>query len=119
MSNSLVQVTFHGLDHSDALQALIEEKALKLRGLHSALRKVRVVVDVPHRSQLKGNAFELKVELLVDGDELVVTRETDVDHGHDSVYGLVRETFHAAQRVLRDHADMSTGAARRHRANSH
>jgi ribosome-associated translation inhibitor RaiA len=118
MSNSQVQVTFHGIDHSDPLEALIQEKAAKLRSMHTGLQKVRVVVDVPHRSHLKGNAFEVKVELLVEGDELVISRELDADHARDAPYALVRETFNAAQRVLIDHADRRSGAAERHRANN-
>ena len=47
MSNSQVQVTFHGIEHSDALEELIHEKAAKLRSMHTGLQKVRVVVDVP------------------------------------------------------------------------
>lgn len=117
MSNSQVQVTFHGIDHSDPLEELIQEKAAKLRSMHTGVQKIRVVVDVPHKSQSKGNAFEVKVELIVDGDELVITRDVDADHGRDTVYGLVRDTFSGAQRVLREHADRHSGAAERHRAN--
>ncbi len=112
MPNSLVQVTFHGLDHSETLEALILDKAAKLRSMHVGLQKVRVVVDVPHRSQLKGNDFQVKVEMTVDGEELIVSRQLDPDHSHDGVHALTRETFQAATRVLRDHADRLATARR-------
>lgn len=118
MSNSLVQITFHGLDHDAALETLIQHKAEKLRGLHVRLQKVRVVVDVPHRSQSKGNAFGIKLELLVPGEELVVSRESEVGTAHETAPGVVKEAFQAAQRLLLEHADLTSGAMRRHKANA-
>lgn len=102
-STSWVQVTFHGLETSEALDALITEKAEKLRVVCDRLQKVRVVVDQPHRSHSKGNELELKIELLVPGDEIVVRRTVAVNDGPSDVYALVKDAFHAAQRVLTDH----------------
>lgn len=105
MTNSQVQVTFHGLDRSEALEALILEKAEKLRLMNDRLQRIRVVIDMPHRSHAKGNQLEVKVELLIPGEEeLVISRESELDAEHDSAFALVREVFSAAQRVVRDHS---------------
>lgn len=103
MTNSQVQVTFHGLERSEALEALILEKAEKLRLMHDRLQRIRVVIDMPHRSHSKGNQLEVKVECMLPGeDELVISRESELDAEHDSAFSLVREVFQAAQRVVRD-----------------
>lgn len=104
MTNSQVQVTFHGLERSEPLEALILEKAEKLKVMHDRLQRVRVVISMPHRSHSKGNHLEVKVECMIPGEEeLVISRESELDAEHDSAFTLVRETFSAAQRVVRDH----------------
>lgn len=100
-----VQITFHGLDHSDALEALIREKTAKLEQLHDRIQRIRVVVEQPHRSHTKGNGFQLKVEIGVPGEEIVVRRALHDADGPQAADHVVRESFSAAQRLLTAHAD--------------
>lgn len=104
MTSHQVQITFHGLESSEPLEALIREKASKLRSIDQHLQRIRVVVDMPHRSHNKGNHLEVKLELFREGeDPIIVSRDNELDAEHDSSFNLVREVFTAATRVIRDH----------------
>lgn len=117
MTTGNVQVTFHGLERSEALESLILEKAGKLRLVYDRIQRIRVVIEMPHRSHNKGNHLEVKVEMHIPGeDEFVITRGSELDAEHDSAFALVREVFTAAQRVVRDHAEMREDDRRRARS---
>ena len=72
---SPLQVTFHNLPHSDALEADIRQRVAKLDGLSDHLIGCRVVVDSPHRGQTKGKTYAVRIEMQVPGPDLVVSRE--------------------------------------------
>lgn len=95
-----VQITFHGLDHSDALDHLIREKIAKLAGLYDRILRVRAVIDQPHRSHTKGNGYRLKVEVLIPGDEIIVERDFHDADGPSAAERVVRDAFAVAQRLL-------------------
>lgn len=97
-----VQITFHGLEHSDALDALIREKIAKLATLHDRLLRVRAVIEQPHRSHTKGNGFQLKLEILIPHDEIIVRRDFHDGDGPEAADHVVREAFATAQRLLLD-----------------
>jgi hypothetical protein len=43
-----LQITFHGIDHSNALEERIREKALKLEQIYDKITSCRVVVEPHH-----------------------------------------------------------------------
>ena len=98
-----LQITFHGMERSDAIEAKIREKAAKLDRFHSRLTSCRVVVEVPHRHHHKGKLFSVRIDMTVPGGELVVNRDSS-DHSHEDVYVAIRDAFNAAIRQLEDHA---------------
>lgn len=105
-----VQVTFHGVDHSDALEAHIREKATRLRSQFPRLQRIRVVVELPHRSHQAWNLFQMKLELIVPHKEpLIITRQAQLEGLKESVYTLTNEVFTAASRTL----NSSTGPHRK------
>ena len=92
-----LQITFHEVDHSDALENHIREKAHKLEQFYSALIGCKVVVDQPGLHQHKGKPFNIRIDLTVPGGEIVVDRQKDED-----VYVALRDAFDAARRKLED-----------------
>jgi ribosome-associated translation inhibitor RaiA len=94
-----LQVTFHNLPHSDALEDDIRERVTKLEGLSERLIGCRVVVDSPHRTQAKGKTYAVRIEMQVPGSEIVVSREPV---GEWRV--AMNEAFDVAKRRLKEHA---------------
>lgn len=93
-----LQITFHDILHSDALENHIREKAHKLEQFYSGLIACKVVVDQPGQHQHKGKPFNIRIDLTVPGAEIVVDRQQDED-----VYVALRDAFNAARRKLEDY----------------
>ncbi len=100
-----LQITFHNLPHSDALEADIRARIAKLEELYDRLVGARVVIDSPHRNQIKGKTYAVRIELALPGRELIVTREPVAD-----LQGAMTAAFETAKRRLRGFAQRSRGA---------
>jgi ribosomal subunit interface protein len=93
-----LQITFHDVSRSDALENHIREKAQKLEQFYSGLIGCKVVVDQPGLHQHKGKPFNVRIDLTVPGGEIVVDRQKNED-----VYVALRDAFDAARRKLEDY----------------
>lgn len=93
-----LQITFHEVAHSDALENHIREKVEKLEQFYASLIGCKVVVDQPGSHQHKGKPFNIRIDLTVPGGEIVIDRQQDED-----VYVALRDAFDAARRKLEDY----------------
>jgi ribosomal subunit interface protein len=99
-----IQITFHEIPHSEALEARIREKADKLENFYPRITSCRVVVEERDRHHHQGKQFCVRVDVRVPEHEIVVNR----DHSED-VFVAVRDAFDAARRQLEDIARMQRG----------
>ena len=99
-----LQVTFHNLPHSDALEEDIRGRVAKLEGLSEKLIGCRVLVDSPHRTQAKGKTYAIRIEMQVPGTEIVVSREPVGEWRL-----ALNEAFDVARRWLKEHAAKMRG----------
>ncbi|TAK43940.1 MAG: HPF/RaiA family ribosome-associated protein [Betaproteobacteria bacterium] len=104
-----LQVTYHDMERSDALDARIRDKAAKLEAFHPHVTSCRVVVEERHRHHHQGKQFTVSIDVRVPGHELVVNR----DH-HEDVYVAVRDAFDAAGRKLEDLVRLQRGEIKAH-----
>jgi ribosomal subunit interface protein len=94
-----LQITIRDVEHSAALEAHIRDKANKLNEFYDRIMSCRVVVEMPHKHHHQGRQFNVRIDIGVPGDEIVVDR----DH-HEDAYVALRDAFDAAKRMLEDHA---------------
>ena len=117
-----LQISFHGIHHSDAVEERIREKVTKLEQLFNRITRCRVVVR-PHKntnpSHIKGEPFTISLDLTVPGAELVVKRVPKDTFENEDIFVALREAFASMERQLRDyvarrslHDDMKTRAAK-------
>jgi ribosomal subunit interface protein len=101
-----LELVFKNMEHSDAVEARVREKAeKKLERYAGRITSCRVVIEAPHRSHTHGNCFDVRLDIHVPGEELVVTREGgSKDPAHTDVYVAIRDAFDAAVRQLDDYA---------------
>ena len=109
-----IQVTFHGLEPSPAIEARVRERAEKLAEFYDRIVSCRVVVEAPHHHHHKGRLYTVRIDLSVPGDEIVVNRNSDRDHSHEDVYVAIRDAFDAARRRLQDYVRRRRGFVKRH-----
>ena len=105
-----LQITIRDMEHSDALESHIREKANKLDEFFSHVMSCRVVVEMPHKHHHQGKQFNVRIDIGVPGSEIVVNR----DHAED-VYVALRDAFDAAKRQLEDYARKLRGDVKTHK----
>lgn len=104
-----LQISLHGIEHSDALYNAIRDKADKLDHYYDRIMSCRVVLELAGRHKRRGKQFTVRIDLKVPGGELAVTREHDED-----VQVALRDAFDAARRKLEDYARGQRGDVKRH-----
>ncbi|OAN45118.1 ribosome hibernation-promoting factor, HPF/YfiA family [Magnetospirillum moscoviense] len=109
MQNSL-QITFHGIDHSDAVETRVREKVGKLELLFDRITTCKVAIESHHKNSSnlhhKGDAFHVRIDLAVPGSELVVKRDSDE---HEDIYAALKGAFAAIERQLKEYVARSRG----------
>ncbi|MEZ5557595.1 MAG: HPF/RaiA family ribosome-associated protein [Pseudomonadales bacterium] len=109
-----LQIAWHGVDKSDALEEDIRGKVQKLEEFCDHITSCRVVVEAPHRHHNKGNLYRLRIDITVPDREIVVTRDPGDKHAHEDIYVAVRDAFDAARRQLQDYSRKRRGNVKHH-----
>jgi len=109
-----LQIGFHGLTHSDAIEARVREKAAWLENFHDRIMTCRVMVELPHRHHHKGKLYNVRVDVTVPGTELVVNRAPGDNPAHADVYVAIRDAFDAMRRQLEAHSRKHQGKGLAH-----
>ena len=108
-----LQITIRDIEHSDALETHIRDKAAKLEEFFERITSCRVIVEMPHRHQHQGKQFKVRIDIGVPGSEIVVNR----DHAED-VYVALRDGFDSAKRQLEEYARKLRGDVKTHQRKS-
>ena len=103
-----VQVTFHGMPQSAALDTAIRQHAGKLDRFHPHVMSLRAVVEEVARRKQQGKEFNVRLDIKVSGGEIAINRDHDED-----AFVAVRDAFDAARRKLEDHARRQRGDVKR------
>lgn len=104
-----VQIAFHGLDSSEAVETRIREKVAKLEQFFDRITGCRVVVERHHKNthaSAAGQPYHISIVLEVPGDELVVKRDpkrSDSLKDHEDIQIALRDAFAAMERQLKDY----------------
>ena len=100
-----LEIRFHNMSSSDAIEARVRERVEKLNRFYDRLVSCRVSIEAPHKQHQKGNIYEVRIDMSVPGDELVVSqgphRPQEKYHDPD-LYTILNEAFDVAERQLKD-----------------
>ena len=101
------EVTFTGLDHSDALEGYIRDKIAELERFHPRITSCRVAVSTPHRSPAGTYApIAVAVEVDVPGHKLITVKDTErPDQPGGERTAMVNRLFQTVQRRLQAAAE--------------
>lgn len=111
-----VEIHFHGLEKSDAVETKIRTKVAKLKRHFSRLTACRVVLDAPNRGPAKPKILKVKIEMSVPGRKpLVVEHERVVAHVHDDMNLVLRDAFDTATRRIDEVAERLGARVRQER----
>jgi ribosomal subunit interface protein len=108
--NTPLEITFHNMDHSDAVEARVRERVARLEKLFDRMTHCRVVVESPHQNHHKGKIYHVRIDIGLPGrEDLFITRGNEDNHAHEDVYVAIRDAFDAAKRKLQDVTDKMSG----------
>ncbi|HRK18038.1 MAG TPA: HPF/RaiA family ribosome-associated protein [Hyphomicrobiaceae bacterium] len=96
-----LDITFHGLDRSEAVETRVREKFAKLERYFDRITSARVVIEAAQRNSEKVKVVGVKIEVGVPGRKpLIVSHEREAAHAHDDVLLALRDAFDIAQRQI-------------------
>lgn len=114
-----LQITFHNMESSEAVEASIRKWVAKLEKISGDLVSCRVAVEAPLQHKHKGGHFHTKIDLALPGLEIAVNREPAKHHGYVDVYVSIRDAFENTRRQLTEYVRRRQGEVKSHAAPSH
>lgn len=114
-----LQITFRDFPHSDAVEAAIRERAEKLDQYFDHIMACKVVAESPHAHHHQGRLFNVRIDLTVPGEELVVNRAPSEHHAYEDVYVAIRDAFDAMTRQLQDYKRRQERKVKTHEVPEH
>jgi cold shock CspA family protein/ribosome-associated translation inhibitor RaiA len=112
-----LEIRYHQVDGSDALDSEIRRHADRLDKLYDRLIACRVSVEAPHRQHRTGNVLSIHIELSVPGSSLVVSHEphkAQERQAHPNIHTALRVAFKAAERQLKAFKEVQRGEVKPH-----
>jgi cold shock CspA family protein/ribosome-associated translation inhibitor RaiA len=114
-----LEIVFHNLDRSDAVETLVRERVAKIELMRGDITSCRVTVEAPHKSHQQGNLYSVRIDLHYAGGEVLANRAPSAHHAHEDVYVAVRDAFNAVRRQLQDRAQVRRGEVKPHEPPPH
>ena len=116
-----MELSFHNIQPSDAVEAAIRERVAKLEVLYDRLITVRVHVEAEMKRHRTGNIYTLHIELGVPGKDLIVSKaphKAERKYADPDLYTIIREAFDAAERQLKDFKAQISGDVKTHESDA-
>ena len=112
-----LQIIFRNIPPSEAVEAKVRERAQKMAKFADNIMACRVTVEAPHKHQHKGSTYQIRIDVTVPGNEIVVSRDPGLNHAHENVYVAIRDAFNALRRQLEDYVKQQQGKDKQHHQN--
>ena len=114
-----LQVYFHNLEPSPAVEANVRKRAERLELFYDKLMSCRVTIEAPHKHHHQGNIYSVTIDVRIPGGEVVASRSSGEHHAHEDVYVAIRDAFDAIGRRLQDKVNKTRGRVKRHETPPH
>jgi ribosome-associated translation inhibitor RaiA len=96
-----VEVSFHGIQKSEAVEQQVRDKVAKLNKHFARMTSCRVAIEVPQRTADKPKVYQIKIEIGVPRRApIVVTHDRKGSHANAELPRAIRDAFEAAMRKV-------------------
>lgn len=110
-----LEITWRGVEKTQALDSLIREQARRLERVHRRLTSCRVALERPHHSRRTGHSCSVRITLrFPTNQEVVVRRETTEREQPEPLPQLIHDAFDTARRQLQDTLARQRGEVKTH-----
>jgi ribosome-associated translation inhibitor RaiA/cold shock CspA family protein len=114
-----LQITFHQLRHSDAVEQYVRTRAAKLDELAPRLTGCRVALEMPHRHAHHGEHYRVVIDMTLPGGEVVVARSPGDEKTYEDLNAAIDAAFDDADRRLQDFVRRQRGDVKLHERARH
>lgn len=104
-----LEITVRDIEMTAPIEERIRMKAAKLSQYFGRIESCKVVVEMPPKHQHHGKLFNVRIEVLVPGKVLNVSKQPDED-----LYVAIRDAFQAMYRQLEDYTQKMRGEVKSH-----
>jgi putative sigma-54 modulation protein len=99
--NAPVEVHFHGIQRSEAIEQRVREKVAKLEKHFERMTSCRVVLEATQRTALKPKVYCIKIEIGVPRQRpIVVCHERVGSHASEELTMALRDAFETVLRKI-------------------
>lgn len=98
--NTHLDITFRDMDSSPSTEFVVREQLEKLERHCPALVSCRVVISPPTAKHSKGGHFQVAVDLVLPGVEIVADRDPVDRESHEDCHAAIRDAFRAALKEI-------------------
>jgi ribosome-associated translation inhibitor RaiA len=110
---SPLEITFHGVERSDAVEARAREKFKRIEQHFERITHARIVIEAPQRRTPVPKFFHIRIDIAIPGQKsIIVNHEPDADHAHTDIMLALRDAFASAQRQVDELSDRLDKKAR-------
>ncbi|MGE3064705.1 MAG: HPF/RaiA family ribosome-associated protein [Hyphomicrobiaceae bacterium] len=112
-----VEIHFHGISKSDAIEDRVREKVAKLARHFERMSRCRVVLEAPHRNPQKAKVYLVKIEIGIPSQQpVVITHEREGANATEELGLAIRDAFEAAKRRVDEISSRITERSRNERS---
>jgi putative sigma-54 modulation protein len=98
---TLVEVHFHGIEKSEAVEQRVRDKVAKLQSHFERMTSCRVGIEATQRSPQKPKVYQIKIEIGIPRRKhIVVSHERIGSHANEELGLAIRDAFEAALRKV-------------------
>jgi ribosomal subunit interface protein len=97
-----LRIAFRNLPPSEAIDTYVRKRASKLERFSPRIVRCDVAVESPHKHQLSGRPYRVRIDLTIPGAEVVVGHSPDENRSHQDVYACIDDAFDDLGRRLED-----------------
>ena len=109
------EISYRGVDKTDALEALIAEKIDKLEQVYDRLNSCRVAIERVHDHPDSGSPYRVRLDITApESREVAVDISPDKGVQYPPLEAVIREAFDAARRQLKSLNEQQKRHVERH-----
>jgi ribosome-associated translation inhibitor RaiA len=99
--STLVEVHFHGIEKSDAIEQRVRDKVAKLQSHFERMTSCRVAIEATQRTPQKPKVYQIRIEIGIPRRKaIVVSHERTGSHANEELGLAIRDAFGAALRKI-------------------
>lgn len=113
------QITFLDFPESDAVWLVVQNRIEKIEQFFSRIVRCEVAISLPHRHRHADRLYHIQIRIFLPGDDIIVTRKPAQNEAHRDIYVAIRDSFNAAERLLREKARSLRGRNKARQSQAH